>query len=282
MSDRFRNLDTYLPPARAADPHGTDPDDVAIPPAARRVRFRHLGRGLGLSIIGVLAAAGVGAAAARLAVTGTSTMTARFHPARGGGAVHEEPQRSARLSLRDLLNDPVRVASRRRPDRRDEPKRPVRRVRTVDAAAAAVPAEAAPEPRTRNSPASAERRRKKAERKDEKAAPAFAAPPATPLFDCYSPERNEHFTTNDRASAAQTESSKGGFDCTIMGYVYSYAAPGTRSVELDHGIAYVFAEKDAKTEPSCEKVALYSHSTGHDDWYSRSPADPGPVGYIKA
>ncbi|HWL65317.1 MAG TPA: hypothetical protein VNP73_05020 [Actinomycetota bacterium] len=281
MSDRYSNLDAYLPPTPAERPNEPDPDAAEIAPRRRRLRLRRVGRGLVGLLVAGLAASAVGAAAARVAVRGTSTVEARFNPAAVVPKERHEPRHAARLSLRDLLSEPDRIDARRRPAKQRTPRRHTRRAALTSASVAAVP-DAPSAPR----PSKPERRRSSGDRanapaKEEKQAPALPAPPGTPLFDCYSAKNNDHYTTNDRASAAQIETSKGGYTCTILGYVYSYAAPGTRAIVLDYGTAHIFATRSAKTEPSCDKVALYRHSTGHDEWYSRTIADPGPVGYIK-
>lgn len=87
--------------------------------------------------------------------------------------------------------------------------------------------------------------------------------------------------TSDRASAGQAETSKGKYQCSVVGYVYAYSAPHTTPIEVDAGSAYVFTERDARTDPACDKVALYRHETGYDFWYSTDPSDTGFVGYMK-
>jgi hypothetical protein len=67
----------------------------------------------------------------------------------------------------------------------------------------------------------------------------------------------------------------------VVGYVYAYPAPHTKPIEVDAGAAYVFVNDDARTEPACEKQALYRHEAGYDYWYSTDQADQGLVGYMK-
>lgn len=87
--------------------------------------------------------------------------------------------------------------------------------------------------------------------------------------------------TSDRASAAEAESSTAEYQCDIVGYVYNYSAPNTRSIEIDSGIAFVFSKKGAPTEPDVRTVGLYRHEAGYDYWYETHPSDTGFVGYLK-
>lgn len=87
--------------------------------------------------------------------------------------------------------------------------------------------------------------------------------------------------TIDTARVGQMEEPGAGWACEAIGFVYATQAENTVPIELDDGTAYVFKDRGAKTDPQCEKVALYRHWAGYDYWYATNQVDGGPVGYMR-
>ncbi|HYI44032.1 MAG TPA: hypothetical protein VE174_01030 [Actinomycetota bacterium] len=283
MPDRFSDLSHYLPPPPGRSdedrPGGLDPSNERIPtPRPRFTLPTGWSRLTVLLTALVVAAAASGALAARLSM---------IEPPPEAGSVQHMRVAAAPPDPAPARGDvrATRVLGIRehRPPRRSKPTKPPRRQRRRTTQRTSVPAA----PVTVAAPAASEARRERRKprqkpRPQRRTRPEpIPAPPGTPLFDCYSGEKVDHFITTDRASAGQAETSRGKYQCAVVGYVYAYPAPNTQAIEVDAGAAYVFADDDARTEPACQKEALYRHETGYDFWYSTDQADQGFVGYMK-
>ena len=128
------------------------------------------------------------------------------------------------------------------------------------------------------------------EKRDESDKEAVAALPPAPsnhLFHLHNPDTGDNFVTTDPNAVSDYEGR--GYIGGSVGRVYARPEDGTKPISTNGGIAYIFTNGGAKTDPAIRLLPLYYASKDGDFFYTtdreQASADgwgAALVGYVGA